>query len=228
MTDTARIAAGMSSTGAGPARKVWLTAAIVLAIAVSALLLAAGTAWFAANRPPGDTSLEAGFARDMIVHHDQAVAMALLARDRTTDPAVQALATDILLTQQNQIGQMLGWLSVWGLPATGTEPPMAWMGAPPASTMPEMASGSMTGTMPGMATAEEIAELASLTGEAADRLFLRLMIRHHQGAIPMAEMAMARSANPQVRTLATAIVAGQEAEITAMEAMLAGKEAAAA
>ena len=124
------------------------------------------------DRPPDDTSLEAGFARDMMVHHDQAVAMALLARDRTRDPLIETLTTDIVLTQQNQIGQMLGWLNLWGLPATGAEPPMAWMGHP------------TEGRMPGMASPEEMAALESLSGEAADIAFLRLMIRHHQGRRP--------------------------------------------
>jgi uncharacterized protein (DUF305 family) len=138
--------------------------------------------------------------------------MALAIRDRTSDPAIKTLATDIMLTQENQMGQMLGWLNVWGLPATGTEPAMAWMGHP------------TTGLMPGMATPEELANLNRLSGTAADAEFLRLMIRHHQGGLPMAEAAAARSRNAQVRALANAIVAAQESEITAMEELLAQKE----
>jgi uncharacterized protein (DUF305 family) len=148
----------------------------------------------------------------MIVHHDQAVAMALAIRDRTSDPAIKTLATDIMLTQENQMGQMLGWLNVWGLPATGTEQAMTWMGHP------------TTRLMPGMATPEELANLGRLSGTAADAEFLRLMIRHHQGGLPMAETAAARSGNAQVRALANAIVAAQESEITAMEELLAQKE----
>ncbi|MGH2616750.1 MAG: DUF305 domain-containing protein, partial [Thermomicrobiales bacterium] len=177
-------------------------------VALAAFVL--GWSWL--NRPPGDDSLEAGFARDMIVHHDQAVAMALLIRDRTADPAITTLATDILLTQQNQIGQMLGWLHVWGLPATGKALPMAWMGHP------------TSGRMPGMASAEELANLARLSGEAADAEFLRLMIRHHQGGIPMAEAAWQGSGNQPVRDLAQSIVTTQEAEIAVMEELLREKE----
>src|SRR5215211_4764984 len=130
-------------------RQRWLLVAIavgaVVALAVAFLLSRA------ADRFPTDDSLEAGFARDMMVHHDQAVAMALLVRDRTTDPRVKTLATDFLLTQENQIGQMLGWLNVWGLPATSAEPPMTWMGHP------------VSGRMPGMATPEELAHLEHLS-----------------------------------------------------------------
>jgi uncharacterized protein (DUF305 family) len=183
-----------------------LLAAIAVAIlAIVALSLAI---WVAVNRPPGEHSPEAGFARDMIVHHDQAVAMALPIRDRTTNPDLKALATDIVLTQENQMGQMLGWLNVWGLPATGTAPHMAWMDHP------------TPGLMPGMATAEELANLDQLSGKAADDEFLRLMIRHHQGGIAMAEAVLERSGNTQVRDLASSIVTAQSADIVAMEVML--------
>ena len=185
-------------------------------IAVAAMLigaLAIGAVWIWSQRSPGDNSVEAGFARDMMVHHEQAVAMALLARDHTTDPAIRSLATDILLTQQNQIGQMLGWLNIWGLPATGPAPPMTWMGHP------------TTGLMPGMASPEEMADLVGLSGPASDIAFLHLMIRHHQGGIPMADTALARSGNAAVRDLARAIVVAQEAEIAIMEEMLREREA---
>lgn len=184
----------------------WLPALLALI-----LLAAAAVLWATASRPPSDTSLEAGFARDMMVHHDQAVTMALLARDRTDDPLIRTLTTDIVLTQQNQIGQMLGWLNLWGLPATGREPAMAWMGHP------------TTGRMPGMASPEEIATLESLSGAAADIEFLRLMIRHHQAGVPMAEAALNGSGNAAVRALARQIVAAQEIEIVAMQNLLAEK-----
>jgi uncharacterized protein (DUF305 family) len=183
----------------------------VVALVVVAALAAAFLIGFNLHRSPGDDSVEAGFARDMVVHHDQAVAMALLIRDRTADPLVKTLATDIVLTQQNQVGQMLGWLNVWGLPATGKELPMSWMGHP------------TSGLMPGMASPDEMTALAAMSGEAADVEFLRLMILHHQGGIAMAEAALQRSGNEQVRDLAGATVAAQQAEIATMESLLAAK-----
>lgn len=166
------------------------------------------------GRPPGDTSLEAGFARDMMVHHDQAVTMALLIRDRTEDPVMRSIATDMALTQQGQIGQMFGWLNLWGLPATGPQPAMAWMGHP------------TTGLMPGMATPEQIANLERLTGPAADIAFLHLMIPHHQAAFPMAQAALDGSDIPAVRDLARQILAAQDVEIATMQKLLQEKEAA--
>lgn len=193
-----------------PAQRSWLP--LILGVAAFVLAIMAVTA-MESGRPPGDTSLEAGFARDMMVHHDQAVTMALLIRDRTEDPVLRSMATDMVLTQQNQIGQMFGWLNVWGLPATGTQPAMTWMGHP------------ATGLMPGMATPQQIADLASLAGTEADIAFLKLMIPHHQAAIPMAQFALDNSHVPAVRDLARQILAAQEIEIANMQAMLDAKEA---
>lgn len=219
MNQVALPAGAMSEgTDSAPELRRWLPAFI--AVAAFAALAAALAFWLGATRPPGDGSLEAGFARDMIVHHDQAVAMALLVRDETADPLVKSLATDIILTQQNQIGQMLGWLNLWGLSATSAEPPMAWMGTASGESMPGMSMPMTPGRMPGMATPEELAKLERLSGEEADAEFLRLMIAHHRGAIPMAEAAVERSDVFQVRALARSIVASQEVEIAAMEELL--------
>lgn len=187
-------------------RRNWLP--LLLALLV---LAAAAALWTTADRAPADNSLEAGFARDMMVHHEQAVQMALLIRDRTEDPIIHTMATDMVLTQQHQIGQMFGWLNLWGLPATGSEPVMAWMGHP------------IEGRMPGMASPEQIEELRGLSGEAADIIFLRLMIPHHESAIPMAEIALQQSDIPAVRALARQILTAQEVEIATMESILAEK-----
>ena len=235
MTDHARLptaAADARGSSAVDHRRRWVLTGST-AILAAAVLAAAVIIWFTMPRAPGDDSLEAGFARDMIVHHDQAVTMALQIRDRTTDPVIRALATDIMLTQQNQIGQMLGWLNVWGLSATSAQPPMAWMGqrvpgamgsaATPGGTgdMPGMGTPAPAGKMmPGMATPEELVHLAQLSGDAADAEFLRLMIRHHRGAIPMARAALERSGNRALRALTGGILSAQEAEITAMEDLL--------
>jgi uncharacterized protein (DUF305 family) len=117
---------------------------------VALLLAAASTALFLSGRPPGNSSAEAGFARDMSVHHAQAVEMAEIVRDRTEVEQIRILAADMALTQQAQIGRMQGWLDAWGLSATGTDPTMAWMGHP------------TEGRMPGMATPEEINELRNM------------------------------------------------------------------
>jgi uncharacterized protein (DUF305 family) len=146
----------------------------------------------------------------MIVHHSQAVEMAEIVRDRTENDRINTLATDIALTQQAQIGQMQGWLDLWGLPVAGSEPAMSWMGM------------AHEGRMPGMAAQEEVNRLRTLPPEEADQLFLRLMIPHHEAAVPMSEAALERTNNPTVENLANAIVASQQAEIEIMKEMLRG------
>lgn len=161
-----------------------------------------------ASQPPANDSAEAGFARDMIVHHAQAVQMAEIVRDRTQSDSMRLIASDISLTQQGQIGIMQGWLGVWGLPITGEEPAMAWMGHP------------TDGLMPGMAAPDELDRLFKLPPERADVLFLRLMISHHEAAIPMAQAVLKRTEEPEVSQLANSIIASQKAEIWNMKAMV--------
>jgi uncharacterized protein (DUF305 family) len=180
---------------------------VVLAAAFVAALGLAVWLWLS-DRPPGEGSAEAGFARDMVVHHAQAVEMAEIVRDRTESEEMRTLATDIALTQQGQIGRMAGWLDVWGLYPTGTEPAMAWMGHP------------MDGLMPGMAAPDEIRHLSHLPPDRADVLFLRLMIAHHEAAIPMAGAILRRTDEPEVRQLAQSIQESQRAEIENMKAMV--------
>jgi uncharacterized protein (DUF305 family) len=173
-------------------------------------VLAAGVALalLLSSVSPGNDSAEAGFARDMIVHHGQAVQMAEIVRDRTQSDAMRLLVSDISLTQQAQVGIMQGWLGVWGLPITGSEPAMAWMGHP------------TDGLMPGMATPDEISRLSKLPSDRADVLFLRLMIAHHEAAIPMARAVLKRTDEPEVSHLASSIISSQTAEIENMKAMV--------
>jgi uncharacterized protein (DUF305 family) len=182
---------------------------LILLLAAAAVLLAALALWlYLTSAEPGDESAEAGFARDMSVHHAQAVEMAEIVRDKTESEEVRLLAADMALTQQGQIGRMQGWLDVWNLPATGAEPAMSWMGHP------------TEGRMPGMASPGEIERLRNAPPEEAEVMFFRLMIPHHQAAVPMAEAVMQRTDRPEVENLAGAIVASQKGEIEVMRGML--------
>ena len=182
---------------------------LLLLLAAAAALFAALALWlYLTNAEPGDGSAEAGFARDMSVHHAQAVEMAEIVRDKTESEEVRIMAADMALTQQGQIGRMQGWLDAWELPATGAEPVMSWMGHP------------TEGRMPGMASPEEIERLRNAPPEEAEVMFFRLMIPHHQAAVPMAEAVMEESDRPEVENLAGAIAASQQGEIELMRKML--------
>jgi uncharacterized protein (DUF305 family) len=200
--------AGRVSGSPGTSRRLLATFAIVLSLgaALAASFAALGQAETAAV--PTDDSADAGFARDMSAHHTQAVVMALIMVERTEDPAIRVLATDILLTQQAQVGMMKGWLDVWGASRSSLGRRMAWMGH------------AMDGPMPGMATDEEVDSLRELPPAAADRRFLELMIRHHEGGLAMAQAGLDLGREPVVRRLAEAILTGQQTEIRAMQDLL--------
>ena len=190
-----------------PGRPAWLVPA-GLAVAIAGLVagLVLGNGMTTAEVTRIDDAVSVGFARDMITHHAQAVAMSEIAHRRSADPALNYLAFDILSTQQGQIGIMSGWLDLWDQSQRGRGPQMAWMGH--------------TGPMPGMASREEIAELGTLPVAAMEEQWLRLMIRHHRGAIPMADAAAAQAESPDIALLARKMSDGQQSEIDAMQDML--------
>jgi uncharacterized protein (DUF305 family) len=92
---------------------------------------------------------------------------------------------------------------------------MAWVGGEHGA-----AHANADGTMPGMATPAQLAELKAATGVEAERIFLRLMIAHHRGGVAMANAAVAEARTPEVRTLAGAIAAAQTSEIQLLQQML--------
>lgn len=207
----------------------WRWAVVLIAATAAVVLVAVAAFSFGrlstlVETTPGDTSPEAGFARDMQVHHQQGAELATLISDRSEDPDLLLLAYDIAATQTQQAGQMYGWLRAWGLPQAGAEPSMAWMMQPAGgNTMPSHASmdnSSAPMAMPGLATPEQIAQLRATTGVDAERLFLELMITHHRGAVDMANAVLARSTNTVVVELAQSIIQSQTAEMKVLEQML--------
>ena len=192
---------------------------LALAVTTVAALVVGGLVTFLVMRAVDQTSVldtgaDAGFARDMQTHHHQAVEMAFLVRDRSEDPEVRTLAFDIITSQQQQAGQMYGWLVQWDLPQTGPRQPMAWVGG-------DHGGHGADGPMPGMATDEQLDELRSAQGVEAERIFLQLMIDHHRGGVEMARAALADARTDEVLTLAGAIERAQATEIELMESMLA-------
>ncbi|MFI6032794.1 DUF305 domain-containing protein [Streptomyces sp. NPDC051315] len=195
-----------------------------VAVAVAGVLVAAGAVSYSVAGDdgadvPSTGSADAGFARDMAVHHQQAVEMSYIVRDRTTDEEVRRLAYDIAQTQANQRGMLIGWLDLWGLPKVSSDEPMAWMG------MGGMASGEDGALMPGMATDAEMKKLGTLDGRQAEVFYLQLMTDHHKGGVHMAEGCAARCTVGVEKRLAQGMVDGQESEIELMTDLLAERGA---
>ncbi|MGQ4419045.1 DUF305 domain-containing protein [Streptomyces sp. SAS_269] len=190
--------------------------------AAAAVLVAAGAITYAVAEDSGgaDTgtpaaeSADAGFARDMAVHHQQAVEMSYIVRDRTKNEEVRRLAYDIAQTQANQRGMLLGWLDLWGLPKVSADPPMTWMG------MGDMAAGKDGALMPGMATNTEMKKLGTLDGKQAEVFYLQLMTDHHKGGVHMARGCAAKCTVGVEKRLARGMVEAQQSEIELMAGML--------
>ncbi|KUN70779.1 hypothetical protein AQJ46_13985 [Streptomyces canus] len=191
-----------------------------VAVAVAGVLVAAGAITYAVAEDGGsaDTpsagSADAGFARDMAVHHQQAVEMSYIVRDHTKDVEVRRLAYDIAQTQANQRGMLLGWLDLWELPKVSADPPMTWMDM---GDMPSAGEGSL---MPGMATDSEMKKLGTLNGKQAEIFYLQLMTDHHQGGIHMAKGCVERCTVGVEKRLAQGMVDAQQSEIDLMAGML--------
>jgi len=66
----------------------------------------------------------------------------------------------------------------------------------------------------------QMTDLGAATGPAFDRMFLEMMVEHHQGAVAMAKDELAQGANPEAKQLAQAIIDGQSTEIAQMKSMM--------
>lgn len=125
----------------------------------------------ATGKPDAD---DVSFMQDMIVHHAQAIVMVELARDHLADTQVKALADRIADEQRPEIDAMARWLRDRG------------QSVPPQAADPRRGSGMHDHAgMPGMASQDQLDELSRARGASADRLWLQLMTRHHEGALAM-------------------------------------------
>lgn len=147
------------------------------------------------------------FLQGMIPHHDQAIVMAKLVPSHTTNQALIALAAKIEGAQAPEIALMTSWLSQWQVSVS------------PTAGGQEM-SGHDMGTTHGMMTADQLSRLEKAQGAQFDKMWLTMMIEHHEGAVVMAKQELAKGENPQSKELAQTIIDGQTQEINQMKQML--------
>jgi uncharacterized protein (DUF305 family) len=191
---------------------------VVVAIALVVAGIAVGAAGGvllvpAPARPPAAPSMvDIGFSQDMIVHHQQALEIAGIVRGRL-GPSAGTVAATIENAQQREIGLMQGWLSAWDAPQVSGDEPMAWMAG-------KHDHGDAGAPMPGLLTRAELDELGVLGGAELESRFIRLMIRHHQGGVEMATIAVREAALPQVRAQARLMVAEQRKEMGVLSGLL--------
>jgi len=164
----------------------------LLLVLIGALLLSG-----CANSSQSNSEFSAddiAFAEMMIPHHEQAIEMSEIALINTTNPEVLQLAQEIKDTQSPEIELMMGWNGV----------------------QKSSHAGHM---MDGMLSESELSDLREARGNEFDLLFLQSMIKHHEGAILMAQ-DVAASENKDVANLGAAIITAQKLEIDAMKELL--------
>ena len=141
---------------------------------------------------------------DMMVHHHQgAVDMAKIARDRAEHAEIKAMAESIITSQEAEIGQMKAWRKVW------------FGSAEPHTMDMPMTHGEMPGMASMMNMSKDIEALKTAT--PFDLAFLDAMIPHHEGAIMMAQDAGPKAQHPEVSGLSTNIIRDQTGEIAQMK-----------
>lgn len=183
----------------------------LLALATVGVLLAG-----CADDPAGENSaadagfnaVDVEFAQGMIPHHAQAVEMARMVPGDGVSPELVELAGHVDAAQQPEIERMTAMLERWGedVPPVGGDAP----------------ERHGAGGMEGMMSGEDMAALGAADGPRFERMWLTMMIEHHEGAITMSETELADGSDEEARTLAREIIDAQQAEITRMEQMLAG------
>lgn len=157
------------------------------------------------------TAADVKFVQGMIGHHAQALEMTALLASRTASDEMRTLASRIEISQADEIRMMQDWL------------------ARRSEKLPDPHAHHAAGAalMPGMLTADEMARLAAARGPEFDRLFLRFMIEHHEGALSMVADLFATPGagqEPDLFAFASDVEADQRMEIDRMLAMLKSKE----
>jgi uncharacterized protein (DUF305 family) len=176
-------------------------------LAVVATILLVGCSGGADSGSSNDNSdfneADIEFVQGMIPHHEQAVMMADMVVRGEGNVDLADLADEIRAAQAPEIEEMRALLAEWGK----EEDPHA---------IHKMDDHSMHGMM----TDDDLDALDAASGIDFERMWLRMMIEHHEGAITMSEQVLAGGEHPRVRKLAEAIIAAQRDEIARMNTLL--------
>lgn len=160
------------------------------------------------------TAADVHFMQGMVPHHAQAVRMTAMVPSRSSREDVKAMAERMRVSQVDEIELIRMWLADRGEDVPAAD-----------ATHHHMHHGGMHHAMlmPGMLTEEEFAQLEAASGVAFDRLFLTLMIRHHEGALVMVDELFASDGAAQddfIYKFASDVNADQHMEIRRMREIL--------
>ncbi len=145
----------------------------------------------------------------MIPHHQQAKVMTDLVPGKTANEQIRAIAGRISVAQDGEVAMMRTWLSDRGKPVPGEGH----------SGHEGHGGGHDHALMPGMATEAQLSELRAAGGPAFEKMFLDLMIAHHQGALTMAEAQLGKGVEIKAQEMAQEVITGQSAEIERMKTL---------
>lgn len=184
-----------------------------LVLVVAGLLAGCGSSGSSSSSASSGASFNGAdvtFAQGMIPHHRQAVEMATMAAGHSAGPKVKALATEIEAAQGPEIKQLQAWLGDWGKKETS------------GNTMSGSDHSGMDngGMEMGMMSDADMGKLDQASGATFDKMFLTMMITHHEGAIAMAQTELKDGKSPGAKKMARSIITAQESEIKTMRDLL--------
>ena len=186
----------------------------LIVLLVATIVLTAGTGFVVGERnaTPSPNAVDIGYLQDMRAHHEQAVEMSLIYIAKPDAAAIlRTIAKEIALNQAVDIGRMIQLLRDKGkAEANESGTAMTWM----SHALP-------LDRMPGLATTRDLESLIASTGAVADRIFVTLMIAHHEGGIPMSDYAAKHAATNEVRAMAGSASKSERDETAELRRLLA-------
>jgi uncharacterized protein (DUF305 family) len=196
--------AGPAPTGGVGGRFGPLTGLRVVALLLAVAFLAGAVGWAVGQREQDPlSSTDVGFLRDMGYHHEQAVALSLIAlhHDDVSDE-LGAYAQEIIVAQRYEQGIFNATLDRFGHSSEVGREVMGWMGP-----------GIPADDMPGLASEEQVQELRDATGAEAEALWIALITEHHLAGLHMADWEARRGHDRTTRNIARAMVRAQRGEV---------------
>jgi uncharacterized protein (DUF305 family) len=189
----------------------WQNPINIITMLISVALIAGMIGWLLRDAQDSrPNQVDIGFLQDMREHHENAVAISFVFLDLPdTHASLRTVARSVILGQGIDIGRMIQMLREMNqAEANMGETSMTWMGM-----------SAAVGSMPGIATSQQLDRLSASSGAQANSAFVELMISHHLGALEMAEYAVDRAQMPEVRALARSIIQAQQGEIAELRTL---------